>query len=116
MTTTYPIRLKVSSAAMEELQASECGSYESVTESIERGEGDQGRPLESHVHTVTERFATILEIRNDAEAIDAYYAVCSGTFQLSHYRIACRIADALRDVVTAVDPKTTRQWSAPSGM
>lgn len=109
----YPIKIRVPSRALDELSMSEDGSYSDQAAAFER-EGDGPlvvlMKLSHHAHVVAQRHRTILELRTPDEADAAYYAVCSGTFQRSHFRIACRIADALRPFAK---PDTVRINKAP---
>lgn len=110
----YPIILKMSTVALRELAESEEGSFSDSLTDSENGLTPDREPR-AHAYMIASRLKTRLAIFNDAEAIDVYYAVCSGTFQLTHYRAAVRIADWLRPVVARVSPKTVIRWPAPSG-
>lgn len=98
------IKIRVSPAALEELQHSEYGSWE-----------DAGCPDTGHRYAVLQRHIAQIEVRDDAEAADLYYAVCSGTFQLTHLPVARRLADALREAAERHDPEVVRRWDGPSG-
>lgn len=96
-----------------ELVAAEEGAYEDAVAGKGSGAPDDIRPLESHVHKVAQRFTSRLVIRTCEEAEDAYYAVCSGTFQLRNlacWRAAVRIADALRPFAK---PGTVKMFPRP---
>lgn len=101
----FPVVIRMTPEQVAELVESEEGAYADDTEA--------GRPLEAHPHTVAQRFRWRLEIRNDAEAQEMYFAVCSGTFQRSHFGAACSIADALRAVVRERNPAMVQTWPAP---
>ena len=111
----YPIKLRVSAAALDELSTTEEGSYEDASNELAKaGDSEQliAMKLSRHAHKVAQRHRTVLEIVDADEAEAVYYAVCSGTFQLTRLRLARRIADALRP---HVKPETARRWPAPSG-
>ena len=107
---SYPIRIKVSAPILEELQHCEYPSWEDLTSGLS---DPAERPLESHTYAVVKRSPrTVLVINTPEEADDVFYAVCSGTFQLYHYRTACRIADALKP---HAKPETVARWRYPYG-
>jgi len=104
----FPIRIKMSAVALEELAQCEWGSWEDHKEA-------RGHPCE-----IAQRHKGVLVLDNAKEADRMYYAVCSGTFQLnrepgegrSFFRTACRIADVLRPFAR---PETVKQWPFPTG-
>jgi hypothetical protein len=109
----YPITIKIPQPLLASLSDRESGSYEDMEQ---LAPGERCRPLESHTHKIALRHQNRLVIENDAEAEDAYFAVCSGTFQReghAEFRAACKIADALRDIVRAHAPETVAMWPAP---
>jgi len=102
------IVLNVRAAVLKELIECERGSYED--ELLIRS---RNRPKESHVHVVAQRSSSRLIIRTREEAEDAYYAVCSGTFQSvsrACWNAANRISNALRPYAL---PETVRYWPRP---
>ena len=118
MEPNYPIRLKVSPAALSELAACEEGAYEDAVREFRRGNiGD--RDPRTHAHVVAQRYKSQLRIDNDAEAVDMYYAVCSGTFQVTEEKnflhTARKIADWLRPIVERVSLETAKQFPQPDG-
>ena len=105
------IKIRISPAALEEFQQSECGAWE-----------DAGGPDTGHAYCILQRHAAQIEVRDDAEAAQVYYAACSGSFQIDdpaygqrYFRTACRIADKLRDAARRYDPDMVSTWAAPSG-
>lgn len=110
---SYPIKIKVAAAILNELQACELPSWEDHNSPDVEPEALASRPLASHTYAVVERSPrTVLVINNQDEADDVFYAVCSGNFQLYHYRTACRIADALKP---HAKPETVARWRYPYG-
>ena len=112
----FPIKLRVNPDPLGELVQSECGRWEDhgtpdhgVFDPARCECDDKPHPF---VYLIANRYTTRLEIRDAAEAEEVYWAVCSGTFQLSHFKVARRIADALRPYVKAA---TVRRWPAPTG-
>lgn len=97
----YPIRILLGPVLPEELSRSEEGAYE---DEVQLAPLERTRPLHRHTYLIARRFSTQLRIDTVYEAEDVYYAVCSGTFKLRHYKAACKIADALREVVRAHNP------------
>ena len=59
---------------------------------------------------VCQRHRSVLRIDNAEEADDVYFSVCSGTFELYRYRMACKIADILRP---HAKPETVKRWRRP---
>lgn len=111
----FPIRIKMSAAALTELAACAEGSYSDAQTSVYAGEPAE-RSLQYHAHVVAKRHKTVLEIRNHMEAEDMYYEVCSGVFQIKGWvgwDRANAIADALRPVVKEYHPGTVQGWPAP---
>lgn len=101
--------ISVRKEVLAELIECERGSWDDINTSHAYSE----RSRESHVFTVAQRSTSRLIIRTREEAEDAYYAVCSGTFQsrsIACWRAAVRIADALREFA---DPKTVAMWPKP---
>jgi hypothetical protein len=88
-----PVTLNIRKPVLRELVYAEEGAYEDTLR------GNTGRPLHAHVHKIAQRYTGRLVIRTYAEAEDAYYAVCSGTFSIRSracFNAAMRIATALR--------------------
>lgn len=114
----YPIYLKVSPAALRELAACEEGAYSDAAHEQAMGRAPARDP-KTHAHVVADRYSTQLRIDNDAEAVDMYYAVCSGTFQVTDEKnflhSACKIADWLRPIVERASPDTVKLWPCPNG-
>lgn len=112
-----PITIALSRAFCEELAACEYGSLEDMQDAEARGENAE-RPTVSHAGSVAVRDAAQgrLVINTEAEALDMYWAVCSGVFKAktpATYHAACRIADALREVARPMDPQLIADWPEP---
>lgn len=87
------VTINVRKEVLRELVLCEEGAYEAAQRSY------TGRPLHAHVHKIAQRYTGRLVIRTYAEAEDAYYAVCSGTFSIRNracFNAAVRIATALQ--------------------
>ena len=111
----YPIRIRMSAATLAELEHCEYGSYEDCkgdAEHLARSFGEDARIEDHPVSVIANSKKTVLIIRNAAQADWMFYAVCSGTFQLHHLRVAQRIADALIQHAT---PETVARWRYPDG-
>jgi hypothetical protein len=113
------IIVSLNNALCRELASAEEGAYDDARDQEER-ERPQGadRPTVSHAHAVALREASAgrVRVRSIAEAIDMYYAVCSGTFKLRSpeaFRAAVRIADNLRETVRSASPETVKRWPRP---
>ena len=77
---TYPIKIRLSKGAIDELQICEEAS---------------------NTYLICQRHKTVLEIRDQEEAVEVFNDVCFGTFQLiteyrNRLRSARKIANALR--------------------
>lgn len=88
------ITINVRKDVLLELRAAEEGAYEHAL----YGSTSPRHPA-SHIYVVAGRYKSRLEIYTYAEAEDAYYAVCSGTFSIRNracFNAAVRIATALK--------------------
>jgi hypothetical protein len=117
----YPIKIICSAAFLEELSASECGSYEDMEQEAKNG-GTPDRPLATHTHIVAQRFKTRLVLKSYEEVEDVYYSVSTGTCGLidgftGHlgFLPSCqRVADKLQAIVQERAPEIARYY--PTGM
>jgi hypothetical protein len=101
------IKVRVAKPALEEFKASEFGSYE-----------DADCPDTGHVWCILDRHSAAIEIRNNDEAAEVYYALVTGTFALrdkGYLRTARRIANAVRDAARRADPALVEQYPEPDG-
>jgi hypothetical protein len=99
-----PVTINVRKEVLCELVYAEEGAYEDAVRE------NTGRPLHAHVHKVAQRYKARLVILTYAEAEDAYYAVCSGTFSIRNracFNAAVRIATTLRGYAS---PRTVELW------
>ncbi len=106
MNITYPIKIRMTPAALGELSESECGRWE-----------DNGRPDEGcWAYLIAQRHRTVLELRTEEELREVYWAICSGTFQIHMNRGARAAATKLRPFVEelADNASLLRLW--PDGM
>jgi len=82
---TFPIKVHLTKAAIEEFRFSESCSWT-----------DAGEPKEGHVYNILGRYKTVIEIRDIHELIAVWWALCSGVFQGAFVRSARRMAEELR--------------------
>lgn len=70
-----------------------------------------------HPYLVASRKGDGLTIETDEELRSVWVALCSGTFQLHHFRAACKVADQLKPLVEAAPwaGKVLSVWPYPSG-
>lgn len=112
-----PIRINLTPWMCQELSTCEEGSYSDNFNLVLEGKTPE-RDVTAHAHVVAFRHARagLLVIATPAEALDMYYAVCSGVFKAktpATYRAACRIANLLREHARAVDPGLVCEWPEP---
>jgi len=112
----YPIKIKVASYLIDEFANCEQGRYEDHTHEPECPACDGACATEPFAYDILQRWRTMIEVRNQAEAEEIYWAVSSGTFQLAedgHLQAAQRIADTLLKA-GAIETPEIRRWY-PSG-
>lgn len=102
--------IKSSRALVSELEGCEYGAYEDCLDRRKRGEMEPGDELT--IVEILSRHTSHIILETPAEADLLFYAVCSGTFQVQHYRAACRIADLTKPHAS---PETMKQWRYPYG-
>lgn len=111
----YLIKISMGRNLIDELAISEEAHYEDR----ENAAGidltleimDAGK-CEKLAYLILQRFKTIIAIQDKAEAEEIYWAVSSGTFQIDHFRSACKIADALRPLVSERTARTYYPYGA----
>ena len=112
MTTIYPIRVRMSSAALAELHSCEYGSYEDHIHADDSREEpyDDGT---LHIVEIIERspYKTVVQLENQDEVDEFFGQACTGTFGLYHVNICLRIYRELLPHVSekaaaAVNPGT----------
>lgn len=115
---SYPIKLKCSKQFLEELQFCESGRendaqrarQENDTKAIEFNE------YEVVFNDFSDRWKTIIEIRNDLELCETYYALASGTIGVNGFsRQANRLLDEIKDFVLMVNPQLVKQFPFQNG-
>lgn len=115
---TYPIKLKSSSNFIQEFYSCEYGRYEDAQNAREAGDQEL---IETNDYQVVacdflERHKSVIEVRNDAELRELYYALASGTIgyrgRTAH---ANTLLDQIRERVQAIDPELVKQWPEQSG-
>lgn len=112
MMTTYPVKVKMSRAAMDELHSCEYGSYEDHVHADDSREEpyDDGT---LHIVELIERspFKTVVYLENQTEVDEFFGQACTGTFGLYHVNVCLRIYRELLPHVSdkakaAVNPGT----------
>ena len=99
---TYPIKILIRAQEMQQLRKSEHAAYQDA-QRVSTG-GVVEYPM---AYSICLRHDRMIEIRDEAEADEMFYAVSSGTFAQSHYETAKRIAKILRPYAK---PKTVALW------
>lgn len=112
MMTTYPVKVKMSRAAMDELHSCEYGSYEDHVHADDSREEpyDDGT---LHIVELIERspFKTVVYLENQTEVDEFFGQASTGTFGLYHVNVCLRIYRELLPHVSdkakaAVNPGT----------
>ena len=120
--TDFPIKVRMSAAALSELRECEYGSYEDHIHSDgdigeireeeygKREFGDHGDYL-LHIVEIIDRspYKTVVELRNQHEVDEFFAQTGSGTFSLHHPRICLRIYDELLPLVSDNVPEWIRK-------
>lgn len=114
----FPVRVKVSTKFIEELNNCEHGRSEDAQ--LAREAGDKELIETNNYETVFcdfgERYRTLIECRNDAELCELYYACASGTIGVNGYtKQANRVLDTIREKVTLIDPTIVKRFPNQSG-
>lgn len=114
----YPVSFRVSRAFLSELYMCESGRHEDAQRA--REEGDEESIRENNYELVAcdflDRYKTIIRIENDAELVELYYALASGTIGVMGYtRAANNLLDKIRDRVREVNPKMVEDWPFQNG-
>jgi len=115
----YPIKIKVSKKFLEELYYCEYGRYEDAQSA--RNAKDQEEIEVNHYEVVAcdflGRWKTQIEIRDDMELAELYYACASGTIGVVGYaRQANRILNQIRDRVLIIDPNLVEVFPYQDGL
>lgn len=115
---TYPIKLKCSAKFREELYYCEYGRFEDAQEAREAGdiEDIKASNYECVFCDFGDRHKTVIEIRNDAELHETYYALASGTIGVRGYaRQANSLLDKIRPAMLKVDAGLVERWPNQNG-
>lgn len=83
-----PLKFKMGNDLVHKFQLCEMGTWEDH----ERGNDKSDAP---YTYEVLDRWETQIEIRDRAELITVWWALCTGTFAIRHYRAACNLADKI---------------------
>ena len=115
----YPIKLNSSSAFIQELEGCEYGRYEDACSKRESSDPEDRKEAKEDYGVVVvdflSRHKTVIEVRNDDEIVELYYALGSGTIGLYRCKAANTIMDMIRDRVRAIDPEVVRVWPFQNG-
>jgi len=104
--TMYPLKIKSSADFINELAGCETGRYEDAC--IARDENDVESIKDNDYDCVLcdfiTRHKTLIEVRNDTELCELYYALASGTIGILRGSTAKLMRDKIRDKVKEIDP------------
>lgn len=112
MTTIYPIRVRMSSAAMDELHSCEYGSYEDHI----HGDDSRDEPYDDgklHIVELIERspYKTVVQLENQDEVDEFFGQACTGTFGLYFLGTCLRIYNQLLPLVSESVAKDIKRYS-----
>lgn len=119
----FPFRIpKLSARSLDEWAQSEYGRYEDAL--LAREEGLDGDYPAQVSYEIVSRYATVLRIDNASELAEAWWSLCSGTFQHHCYVAASNLSRILRPFVlqalqdgdfTEAEAASVRMYARPSG-
>lgn len=119
----FPITLAWSKGCITEFAESEFASHEDTLHRREEGSTD-AEDLRPTVYEILSRLATRVRLENADEVAVVWWALCSGTFQLSaeakcgeysYLAAADRFADRLRPYVEIHAPAYAARYAGPTG-
>lgn len=116
---SYPLKLKASRQFIEELASAENGRYEDAMVAREKGDTEEIEACDYDcvLGDFIDRHKTVIEVRNDRELCELYYALASGLIGVHGYaRAANNMLDKIRDRVREIDPDLVRVWPLQLGM
>ena len=113
----YPMKIKCGKRFLEELLGCESGRHEDAEGAREAGdiESIEGNDYETVFCDFGWRHSTQVELRNDEELVEYYYALASGTIGLYACRAANTQLDKIREYVLEVSPRTVKIWPCQNG-
>jgi len=108
----YPLKIKSNSKFIEELRGCEHGRYEDAIWARAHGEpGDvEAGDYECVVGDFIDRWKSQIEVRNEAELCELYYALASGTIGLYYCPHANTLLNQIRPIVDSINPALVEQW------
>ena len=125
MKTTFPMKFRMSGAALEEFEACEWGSYEDAGhpepgdpwqfpgEGSATAYGYDSEGPQEHAVNILNRFKSQIVVNNADELETVWYCLSSGTFQI-HCRTACyNLAEKMREPVREHCPAIMERWNGP---
>ena len=115
----YPLKLKSSKEFIEELISAEYGRYEDACQA--RKENDiffiKMNSYEVVAVDFLDRHKTIIEVRNDAEIKELYFALASGLIGIrGRARHANKLLDKIRSHVETLDPELVSRFRYQNGL
>jgi len=114
----YPIKIKASPKFIEELFYCEYGRFEDARGARESGDEELVKlnNYELVFCDFGDRHKTLIEMRDDAELCEAYYAAASGTIGVRGFNVSAnRFLDKIRDRVEKIDPDLVKRWPNQNG-
>ena len=115
----YPVKLKSTSAFIQELEGCEYGRYEDACRLRESDDPEDQKEAKEDYGVVSVdflgRYKSIIEVRTDEEIVELYYALASGTIGIFRCTAANNILDKIRDQVREIDPEVVRVWPFQDG-
>ena len=115
----YPAKFKVTKKFLEELEYAESGRHEDALRAREGDKELQGMMGDEYNLVLGDfigRWKTQIEVRNDKELRELYYALASGL--IGHFgftKQANKILDMIRDDVQQYDPQLVKNWPYQTG-
>lgn len=108
----YPIKIKSTSKFIEELYHCEYGRYEDACNARKANDVEL---IEMNDYQVVAcdflgRWKSQVELRNDDELCELYYALASGTIGLYMCKTANTMLDVIRPYVLLVKPEIVERW------
>lgn len=113
----YPVKLAVIPSFRDELEQCEEGRYEDAFDARYRWDFDsiEGNEYEVVLNDFIGRYTTLIKIENDAEMVELYYALASGTIGIHRCTSANNMLDKIREYVLLIAPMTVEKWPCQTG-
>jgi len=114
----YPLKIKAPKYFIEELKSAEYGRYEDACCAREKNDVEliEANNYDCVLVDFIDRWKTQIEVRNDQELCELYYALASGLIGLYGYsKKANQILDTIRPNVENIDPELVKFWPFQQG-